>query len=63
MALQTVAYGYIELPNTGDDIARITNLWLQEGQYEIGNMGQRVPAELHLKVDYKTLALFRLKHT
>ena len=42
---QTVAYGYVRSPDGG----KVTNAFLKEGAWELDVMGERLPAELHLK--------------
>ena len=45
--LQTVAYGYVDVE---PGIPKITNKWLEAANYEIGSIGERLAATLHLKV-------------
>ena len=45
--MQTVAYGYVDVE---PGIPKITNKWLEAAKYEIGSVGERLAATLHLKV-------------
>jgi sarcosine dehydrogenase len=46
---QQVAYGYIRAP---EGVAKITKKWLQEGSWEIGDKGKRIPATFHTGAPY-----------
>ncbi|XP_043191499.1 sarcosine dehydrogenase, mitochondrial-like, partial [Amphibalanus amphitrite] len=43
-----VAYGYVRRPDGG----KVTNAFLREAVWELDVMGERVPAELHLKAPF-----------
>jgi sarcosine dehydrogenase len=45
---KTIAYGYVDKPIEG----KLTNKWLKAGNWEIGDCGERLAAELHVKAPF-----------
>jgi len=46
---QSIAYGYVDCPPS---VKKITNKWLSEGEWQIGNQGAQHTAMLHLKAPF-----------
>lgn len=45
----SIAYGYVDCPRSE---AKITNKWLEAGEWHIGDKGEKHPAKLHLKAPF-----------
>eukprot|EP00658_Telonema_sp_P-2_P085287 TRINITY_DN9698_c0_g1_i3.p1 TRINITY_DN9698_c0_g1~~TRINITY_DN9698_c0_g1_i3.p1 ORF type:complete len:803 (+),score=208.91 TRINITY_DN9698_c0_g1_i3:64-2409(+) len=48
---KTIAYGYVDLsPDQG--VRKVTNKWLSTGSWQIGSVGEKIDATLHLKAPF-----------
>ena len=45
----SIAYGYVDCPA---GLPKITNQWLREGEWGVGDKGERIAAELCLKAPF-----------
>ena len=50
---KTITYGYVDKPPE----SKLTNKWLKAGDWEIGDCGERLAAELHLKAPFDPMNL------
>lgn len=46
---KSIAYGYVDCPESE---AKITNKWLEAGDWQVGDKGERHAAKLHLKAPF-----------
>jgi len=46
---RSIAYGYVDCPASE---AKITNKWLEAGEWQVGDKGERHSAKLHLKAPF-----------
>ncbi|CAE7744625.1 Sardh, partial [Symbiodinium pilosum] len=46
---KSIAYGYVDCPESEK---KITNKWLEAGDWHIGDKGERHAAKLHLKAPF-----------
>jgi len=46
---KSIAYGYVQAP---EGVSKITNKWLEEGRWHVGDKGSRHAATLHLEAPF-----------
>lgn len=50
----SIAYGYIKAP---EGVSKITKKWLEEGEWEVGDKGVRIPATFNFRAPYDPKAV------